>query len=74
VSDGRCFGHADPERQEPVPVRLLEQNYWLIRGHFDPNAHYLHLQHGLLHIRLAGDPAQVIAGPLLQFNVTPAGP
>ncbi|MFD2352578.1 hypothetical protein ACFSTC_29805 [Nonomuraea ferruginea] len=71
---GRRFGHADPDRQEPLPVCLLEQNDRLIGGHFYPNAHYLHLQHGLLHIRLAGGPAQVIAGPLLHFNVTPAEP
>src|SRR6266851_7357232 len=44
--DGGSLHRADPDRQIPVPLGLLEQDDGLVRGHLDPDADDLHLPHG----------------------------
>src|SRR5215467_5269667 len=44
--DRGSLHRADPDRQIPVPLGLLEQDDGLVRGHLDPDADDLHLPHG----------------------------
>ena len=44
--DRRGLGRADPDRQVPLALALLEQHDGLVRGELDPHACEFHLDHG----------------------------